>query len=946
MTGTTNNATPLWLEMRPEYIDANFERLSDYLRKNANEVKDSFHTETLHLLHLRVEQYVSGLSAQPLSVLDKCQKSDSLQKESLAFGIKLLGVFLLTSEPTADRDIRVKAYLCQQLLLAQLCSDNLQKSIVEKALDTALCGEVRNIGYSWTDLLNDSPDILANKIMRSGMCLPHDADVWLEELGSACMAKGRLRLMACNKRESDKRALGASLSVAEGRVEVLSSQSGKLRQSKQDDIDSVMRFANDYIRDLKKVEPSVNVLREYHVSSEDAVRVRVTDKTFDRIIAVSTDRMYKPLHGIVRMNNVLCCNFRDCLRSFKVGDEFPARYVGNENGNAVFEIDGEFVKYVVECVFETGKEVLARAERTTKGTTMWITEFGVPVYTQNDAHEDGEWAILSITRMNDNGYVYAQYQCDTDEYFDPAVARKQTLEYFCYEPSESEGVPEPQKISILDRQTLAGVTRALYLLQKSLPLPRERYRILCVIAILCKMTEDEPSFQMVDFVTQYIRNTVYFAQGEYAKISELMPGELIKGEISTDRRISIIKILRNYASLTEPDFLENMAQNDDEFLSKIAQLVQTSNRMKDLLDAPLLNAITREITKMLSLEDESTTGLEKENGIYLGTEDLHKEFKTSIVYPPENGMQPNLQKQKVNVFKGVCAFLNSTTGGTLYLGVNDLGYVVGIEQDMNYLNKNTIDEYVRFINDEVKAAFGLDLLHYIQIHPMYENRVVAIEVASSEYKIAKLNNVAYIRTNAESREMDDETAAQMLSRKLHFDKDKAFKEHALGSAIEGKLKVILHGYRSNNSDDCRDRKVEPISFDRGYKHVWCYECDSHLNKMFSIARIGNVEILDEPWTNTLNHSELKSDLFHMTGTDTYHVILQLDNMARNLLVEEFEGSEKELTDNKNGTWTLDTEVYRLEGIGRFYIGLAKNITILQSDELKEYVRKYMQDIVV
>lgn len=100
-----------------------------------------------------------------------------------------------------------------------------------------------------------------------------------------------------------------------------------------------------------------------------------------------------------------------------------------------------------------------------------------------------------------------------------------------------------------------------------------------------------------------------------------------------------------------------------------------------------------------------------------------------------------------------------------------------------------------------------------------------------------------------------------------------------------------------------------------------------------------MEVTAEPWTNTLDHKELQVDLFHMAGERKIHVVLMLDNMARNLLVEEFEGSENELTDNKDGSWTLETDVYQLAGIGRFYIGLAEYITILSAPELEEYVKE-------
>lgn len=83
----------------------------------------------------------------------------------------------------------------------------------------------------------------------------------------------------------------------------------------------------------------------------------------------------------------------------------------------------------------------------------------------------------------------------------------------------------------------------------------------------------------------------------------------------------------------------------------------------------------------------------------------------------------------------------------------------------------------------------------------------------------------------------------------------------------------------------------------------------------------------------------------MTGNKKIHVVLQLDNMARNLLVEEFEGSENELMSNDNGrSWILETDVYQIAGIGRFYIGLAEHIKIISAPELKAYAQELIRKL--
>ena len=75
--------------------------------------------------------------------------------------------------------------------------------------------------------------------------------------------------------------------------------------------------------------------------------------------------------------------------------------------------------------------------------------------------------------------------------------------------------------------------------------------------------------------------------------------------------------------------------------------------------------------------------------------------------------------------------------------------------------------------------------------------------------------------------------------------------------------------------------------------------------------------------------------------------LQLSLRAKNVLVEEYPEAEKDLipTDNDD-IWMLDTQVYRMEGIGRFYMGMAGEIQIIEAEGLKEYARKYCKDYIL
>jgi hypothetical protein len=60
-----------------------------------------------------------------------------------------------------------------------------------------------------------------------------------------------------------------------------------------------------------------------------------------------------------------------------------------------------------------------------------------------------------------------------------------------------------------------------------------------------------------------------------------------------------------------------------------------------------------------------------------------------------------------------------------------------------------------------------------------------------------------------------------------------------------------------------------------------------------------------------------------------------------LVVEEFPLAKQHLTaDKRSSLWYYDADVYSLEGIGRFYIGLANHIHILKGAELEKYVKEF------
>lgn len=166
--------------------------------------------------------------------------------------------------------------------------------------------------------------------------------------------------------------------------------------------------------------------------------------------------------------------------------------------------------------------------------------------------------------------------------------------------------------------------------------------------------------------------------------------------------------------------------------------------------------------------------------------------------------------------------------------------------------------------------------------------------------------------------------------------------NALIDAIESQRQVVLRDYASGHTGNLSDRVVEPFGFTTNYVQVWCYEPESGMNKLFKTSRIGSVEITDREWQHTDKHQEGYIDIFRMTGFEQLGVKLRLGMLSRNLLIEEYPLSERDITQIDDNTWLLDTKVCNYLGIGRFVMGLMDDIKIIDSPEFESYIKKQLK----
>lgn len=162
----------------------------------------------------------------------------------------------------------------------------------------------------------------------------------------------------------------------------------------------------------------------------------------------------------------------------------------------------------------------------------------------------------------------------------------------------------------------------------------------------------------------------------------------------------------------------------------------------------------------------------------------------------------------------------------------------------------------------------------------------------------------------------------------------------LKDAINRKRQVVLMDYESSHSTSISDRIVEPYGFSVNYTDVYAYEVSTGMCKIFKICRIGWVRPVEHEWEHEEKHHKMTQDCFRMCGENEYKVTLKMTLKAKNLLIEEYPLASNDVA-YEDGCWWLKTSVNNLAGVGRFVIGMADEITVIDSPALKDYIRQFV-----
>jgi predicted DNA-binding transcriptional regulator YafY len=164
----------------------------------------------------------------------------------------------------------------------------------------------------------------------------------------------------------------------------------------------------------------------------------------------------------------------------------------------------------------------------------------------------------------------------------------------------------------------------------------------------------------------------------------------------------------------------------------------------------------------------------------------------------------------------------------------------------------------------------------------------------------------------------------------------------IAQSIRDKKQIVLKDYHSANSNEIKDRLIEPIEFGDNYQTIKALDTKDKECKQFKLDRIGEVIEMDKSFKFEQLHKKSTADIFGMTGGNATWITLHLKMRAYLLLREDYPLSIPycEKTDSDN--YQFHGPVNNFNGIARFVLGLIDEIKILSPIEFKEFVDKKIQ----
>ena len=686
--------------------------------------------------------------------------------------VRIAGATFLLCK-AADREIDMVRRLMFYRYLCVLDERHLPP-LKNLMLSTFLKHNSRPPEYTWDELIGFSLPTFVGKIAYFTENIPEDRRPYtFEGKGVVTLAERRITL-APFADPLGRRRMHKLLTLWDGSLRINSYQkpTADLTAGAADaDLPAKTweEAAGDFIKEktiylrheTKEVPP---------VGTQVKIRIKTMHPAYPSLAFASIEDDTYEGNGAIHVSQVSRIKLTSLADIFAEGDLVTARVIDTTDPKRMGFSILEEISNTIATRFHPGEYTYARLIVKNKNSYRWVSEKGYPLYTVPSPDEPEDLApddiyLLRLTNVNRTGYVRAVIEeeapegmeIDTEKavgdlvsyYVDERLPEDELEEYDDKEtPTDAE---EEETAGTLDPEYLRQLIYLIDLYTESTSDHILRFN-LCQTARLLAVMISSP--ELVAYYDQRIR---YLTElHNYINSRPVNVGVISDEAVSRYPRLTYARTILSLLALRDDpeadiDTLREHMHSGRKQIADLARLLLIA-RLADKAYPDITTIVDAEVRSLLAIEVEEDPDGEAEE-IDFGRETNTREFKSTIVFPPNNDRIPDVDRQMERILMAICGFLNAE-GGILFIGVNDIGYPKGIEPDLTYLHAN-VDKYQLIIRNYIVKELGKDINGLIRFdfHDFSGKIVCAISVPAY-HEVVFYRDIVWQRQGNSTRPLD------------------------------------------------------------------------------------------------------------------------------------------------------------------------------------------------
>lgn len=542
----------------------------------------------------------------------------------------------------------------------------------------------------------------------------------------------------------------------------------------------------------------------------------------------------------------------------KPNDYVRFKIVSVQDDKIINIVPNEILEHFVEefCLSKGGYETNGEVIKIFKDKTFIITKEGWPVRVFNSDFQVGANVKLKVTDYDRDNHVFV-----AAEIYEDSISLEQNPKKLFRSFLKRVGIIENKKIAhqdltkdeydLLDiielnelnvqfNNNLKLITNQLILcLEQRLSLIDNIKDIAIhyfLINIISSILKNGKSYIYYNKIIELSKIIEFSYPEEFESFSVPEPIEL-ENSYPFSNNNDIVYQLLGYLNTTVKDIPLEIDSSSNLYLLK--KLIESYNLFYEIdKETPMLNHLKKIIStqlrnlyinnrddisqKLKTILRESFSqdiqGIEHYNDnkliTNLGSESQTKEFKSSLFFSASEEAQAKI------ILKTICGFLNAYgSGGSLYIGVNDSGDIIGLKDDLNYNAKiATLDQYLNHLQSLIAGAFPKEinaLLEY-KFHKVGKLDYLEVVIPSHDKPIP-YENEFYQRQGVQTRILKGTDLIDFIKRKSTstnvklYDKDKKVGiENEPEIGIPQSYDFFEHLKQEGETKECEMDAISPI----------------------------------------------------------------------------------------------------------------------------------------